>query len=97
MLHLSTLGACNVRREGAVEISLDAQQPKRLALLAYLAAARPFGPHRRDVLTGLFWPELDDTRARAALRQALHGVRKTLEDRNAMGTGTASLRLRHTR
>ena len=93
MLHLSTLGACNVRREGAVEISLDAQQPKRLALLAYLAAARPFGPHRRDVLTGLFWPELDDTRARAALRQALHGVRKTLGTDSISSRGLESVAL----
>src|SRR5919205_360129 len=43
-------------------------QPKRLALLAYLAVATPRGFHRRDRLLGLFWPELDEERARAAAR-----------------------------
>src|ERR1700694_3665606 len=46
-------------------------QPKRFALLAYLAAATPTGPHRRDTVLALLWPELDVHHARAALRQAL--------------------------
>src|SRR6184192_2568385 len=53
-------------------------QPRRLALLAYLAAASPQGFHRRDTLLALFWPELDQEHARAALRQALHVVRDAL-------------------
>src|SRR2546430_7791714 len=51
---------------------------RRLALLAYLAAARPRGLHRRDTLLALFWPKLDVEHARAALRQALHVVRDSL-------------------
>src|SRR2546422_1252612 len=51
---------------------------RRLALLAYLAAAPPRGLHRRDTLLALFWPELDQEHARAALRQALHVVRSAL-------------------
>jgi len=50
----------------------------RLALLAYLAAAAPRGLHRRDKLLGLFWPELDQEHARAALRQAVYVLRDTL-------------------
>ena len=67
---------------GAAAISPGnlSQQPKRLALLAYLAAARPRGPHRRDDLIGLLWPDVSQDRARAALRQALHGLRKALGD-----------------
>src|SRR6266568_3824233 len=53
-------------------------QPRRLALLAYLAAATPRGIQRRDQLLTLFWPELDQGHARAALRQALHVLREEL-------------------
>ena len=53
-------------------------QPKRLALLAYLAIARPIGFHRRDRLVGLFWPEHDQEHARAALRKGIHAIRKEL-------------------
>ena len=53
-------------------------QPKRLALLAYLAVANGGGPHRRDTLLTLLWPELSADRARAALRKALHYLREGL-------------------
>ncbi|HXE59432.1 MAG TPA: BTAD domain-containing putative transcriptional regulator, partial [Gemmatimonadaceae bacterium] len=48
-------------------------------LLAYLAvAAAEQTPVRRDVLVGLFWPELPTDRARAALRQVLFQLRRTV-------------------
>ena len=50
-------------------------QPKRLALLVYLAVARG-GFRRRDKLLGLFWPELDEVHSRDALSQALRFLRK---------------------
>src|SRR5690349_20392974 len=53
-------------------------QPRRLALLAYLASATPRGMHRRDQLAALFWPELDQDHARAALRQAVYVLRGAL-------------------
>ncbi len=53
-------------------------QPKRLAVLVYLALARPHGFQRRDRVAGLFWPEHSDFHARAALRKALHGIRQAL-------------------
>jgi DNA-binding SARP family transcriptional activator len=46
-----------------------------MALLAYLAIARPRGFHRRDKLAALFWPELSTERARAALRSTLTRIR----------------------
>ncbi|MDX1673214.1 MAG: BTAD domain-containing putative transcriptional regulator [Longimicrobiales bacterium] len=76
-MRLQILGAVDLSsdRDGSVEkLRL---QPKRLALLCYLAAAHPERPHRRDVLLEIFWPELDRVRARAALRQALHYVRRS--------------------
>ncbi len=52
------------------------QQPKRLALLVYLASAKPGKLIRRDSLLALFWPELDQDHARAALRRALYFLRQ---------------------
>src|SRR5260370_38056194 len=75
------LGALNLLGAGGGELTSVLAQPKRVALLAYLAAATPRRPHRRDSLVALFWPELDQEHARAALRQALHGLPPALGDR----------------
>jgi DNA-binding SARP family transcriptional activator len=55
-------------------------QPKRLALLAYLAVERPRGMLRRDALVAMFWREHDQEHARAALRKAVWGIRQALGD-----------------
>jgi len=55
-------------------------QPKRFALLCYLAIPKPGTMFRRDTLLGVFWPEGDFDRARTALRQALARIRRTLGD-----------------
>ena len=49
--------------------------PKRVALLAYLAAARPFG---FQSLLGLLWTDADQVRARATLRRTLRARRGML-------------------
>src|SRR5687768_13993232 len=64
-----------------------------MALLAYLAAALPRGPHRRDTLLALFWPESDGARARAALNQALYVLRKALGDEAIESRGDGDVRL----
>ena len=61
-------------------------QPKRLGLLGYLALAARDGHCRRDSLLALFWPELDNHRARRALNQSLYVLRQEL------GTDILSLR-----
>jgi len=66
-------------------------QAKRAALLAYLAAATPRGPHRRDKLLALFWPELDDAHARAALNQAVYVLRATLGEDAIVPRGDGAL------
>jgi DNA-binding SARP family transcriptional activator len=65
---------------GADGGSLDAllAQPKRLALLAFLAVDAPLRLHRRDALLLLFWPDSDEAHARGALSQALSFLRRTL-------------------
>jgi DNA-binding SARP family transcriptional activator/TolB-like protein len=78
MVELRLLGTVELRREGGGSVQSIVVQPKRLALLCYLAAARPHGPHRRDSLLALLWPELDADRGRAALSKALHHLRLSL-------------------
>ncbi|MBI2407652.1 MAG: hypothetical protein HYV19_05075 [Gemmatimonadetes bacterium] len=53
-------------------------QPKPLLVLAWLLLARPRGFQMRDRITGLFWPDLDEGRARASLRTALSTLRDAL-------------------
>jgi DNA-binding SARP family transcriptional activator len=93
MMRIAAFGPVRVFRDDSGELSLVGQQPKRLALLAYLAAARPRGPHRRDTLVALLWPELDQERARAALRQALHALRKSLGAEVVVSDGTEMIGL----
>ncbi len=56
------------------------QQPKRLALLAYLALSTAGTFRRRDSLIGLFWPDLDGEHARGALRRSLYFLRRGCGD-----------------
>src|SRR5438034_6212007 len=88
MIELSMLGRLSLTGADGREVRGLLGQPRRLALLAYLAAASPQGFHRRDTLLALFWPELDQEHARAALRQALHVVRDEL------GAGVLLIELR---
>lgn len=78
MIDFRVLGPPRISASDGRSVELLVRQPKRTALLAYLAAARPRGPHRRDRLLALFWPESDDARARAALSQALYVLRSAL-------------------
>jgi len=78
VIELRLFGGLDLRRSDGRELDSILTQPKRVALLAFLATATPYRLHRRDTLLGLFWPELDQEHARAALRQALHGLRQGL-------------------
>src|SRR2546425_1811871 len=78
MVEFRLLGTLSLTTPDGREAGSLLSQPRRLALLAYLAAATPRGPHRRDTLLALFWPELDQEHARAALRQSLHVLRSAL-------------------
>lgn len=79
MIYFQTLGTLDLRSEGT-QVRSVLTQPKRLALLAYLAVAEPRGFHARERLLALFWPESDQERARNALRQSLHYLRRSLGD-----------------
>lgn len=72
------MGSLDVLDDETGTLTSVVAQPKRVALLVYLAVARPSGFHRRDTLLALFWPELADARARDALSQALKFLRQGL-------------------
>lgn len=93
MIELRTLGAVDLRDPNGREVRAVLAQPKRLALLVYLAVAQPRGFHRRDTLLALFWPELDQGRARAALRKAVLVVRRGLGPGALLGRGDEELGL----
>ncbi|HEX6670142.1 MAG TPA: hypothetical protein VF061_11310, partial [Gemmatimonadales bacterium] len=78
MIDLRTLGSVDLRTADGREAATVLRQPKRLALLAYLAADLPRRFHRRDSLVALFWPDLDAGHARASLRRSLHFLRQGL-------------------
>ncbi len=73
------------------------RQPKRLALVAYLAIVTADGFTRRDQITAFFWPELDQSQARTYLRKALYGIREALADDLFPTRGEDELRLDPTR
>ncbi len=78
MIDLRTLGTLDLRVRDGPELLSVLSQPKRTALLCYLALAEPRGFHRRDTLLALFWPEADAEHAHASLRQAVRFLRRSL-------------------
>ena len=90
VIDLRTLGSLDLRQDGK-EVRPVLKQPKRLALLAYLAITTPRRFHRRDALLGMFWPELDQSHARAALRRAIYFLRQALGDEVIVGRGDEEL------
>src|SRR3954470_23038356 len=85
MSQLLTLGRVRLVATDGAESA--AAQPKRMALLAYLAVTSARGATRRDALLALFWPELGDEEARRALRQGLHYLRRVLGEDVFVGEG----------
>ena len=74
MLRLVTFGGLSL--ESANEAVAPRLSAQRLALLAVLAAEGEGDRHvTRERLTGLFWPDVDEERARHSLRQATYTLR----------------------
>ena len=92
-IELRVFGSLQLTATDGRDLESLLRQPKRTALLAYLATAVPRGFQRRDTLLALFWPELDDSRARAALNQALYILRNTLGDQGILTRGDGELAL----
>jgi DNA-binding SARP family transcriptional activator/tRNA A-37 threonylcarbamoyl transferase component Bud32 len=75
MIEFRALGPAElVGPEGADTRAVLARS-KLLGLLAFLTVGASRGFHRRDSLIGVFWAELDQGRARSAVRQSLYRLR----------------------
>jgi DNA-binding SARP family transcriptional activator len=72
-LKVYLLGAARIERDGA-PVEMDTR--KAMALLAYLAVSG--GNRQRDSLAALYWPDVDQSRARGALRRTLSTLNKAL-------------------
>ncbi len=92
-VELRVLGSLRLSASDERDLGSLVRQPKRTALLAYLAAAVPRGFQRRDSLLALFWPELDDAHARAALNQALYVLRNALGEQAIVTRGDGEVGL----
>ena len=79
MIELRLLGTLDLKATDGHAVHSILAQPKRLALLAYLALHTDHGA-RRDTVVALFWPDLDAAHARGALRQSLRFLRRELGD-----------------
>jgi WD40 repeat protein/DNA-binding SARP family transcriptional activator len=82
------MGRLDVRLLGPFQVTLDGEpltgfrSDKVRALLAYLCTERA-GPHRREKLAGMLWPDWPESSARANLRRALADLRSLISDRDA--------------
>ena len=77
VIQLRILGTIELLAEDGRSLLSLLTQPKRVALLSYLAA-RVGEFKRRDSIIGVFWPDVDQERGRHALRQAIYGLRRSL-------------------
>ncbi|MFL5612470.1 MAG: BTAD domain-containing putative transcriptional regulator [Gemmatimonadaceae bacterium] len=93
MFRLLTLGRCELFTDSLGEWSLLTTQPKRFALLTFLAVDAEGAVHRRDTLMAMFWPDWDETHARAALRKALHHLRRLVGPAVIVTSGTEEVSL----
>jgi DNA-binding SARP family transcriptional activator/TolB-like protein len=94
MLRLTTLGATDLRDRHGRAIRDVLKQPKRAALLVYLAVEGRKAPISRDRLVALFWPESDTARARNTLSQSLHHLRQAMGADFLESVGTTAVQVR---
>ena len=90
MIRLRTLGSVDLRASDDTQITTVLRQPKKLALLIYLAANGPVF-HRRDRLLALFWGESGEKEARGSLSQAVFQLRAALGKESIVNRGDDDL------
>src|SRR5688572_21415055 len=93
MIQLRTLGPLDLLGEDGSELRPILAQPKRLALLTFLAVAGKGGFQRRDHLVAVFWPERDSEQARAALTRAIYYLRQSLGEGVVLSRGDEEIGL----
>jgi serine/threonine-protein kinase len=75
---LDLLGKLDLTNKNGTRVLSIVAQPKRIALLAYLASGHGEPLKRRDRIVSSFWPDVDADKGRHALRQALYVLRGSL-------------------
>ena len=93
MIRLRTLGTLDLTHSDGPELRTVMSQPRRTALLVYLATATPRGFHRRDHLLTLFWSDDDLERARSSLNRAVYFLRRELGEGIIVSRGADELGL----
>lgn len=86
-LRFEVLGGLELVAEDGGRVLSVVAQPKRVALLAYLASGADSEFKRRDRIASVFWPDLEDEKARHALRQAVYVLRRSLGTDAVAGRG----------
>ncbi|MBN1138276.1 MAG: AAA family ATPase, partial [Anaerolineae bacterium] len=76
VLHIGMLGGFTLAWGDAARASIPSAVAR--SVFAYLLTYRD-RPHTRDLLAGIFWPELPDATARRRLSQALWQIRQALD------------------
>lgn len=92
-IQLRVLGSLELDGNAGRTFTEILSQPKRVALLTYLALTGPRGWQRRDTLQGLFWPERDREHAQCALRKGLYVLKQELGEGVIMRRGDQDVRL----
>jgi DNA-binding SARP family transcriptional activator/tetratricopeptide (TPR) repeat protein len=93
MIDLRVLGTLAIQSRNGDAPSVGVTQPKLLALLLYLALAKPSGPQSRESLMALLWPEADDGSTRHSLRNTLYGLRQALGEGAIVSRGEGYVEL----
>ncbi len=93
MITIAALGPLNVSEPTRGSLATLLAQPRRAALLVYLAVEGDGEFVSRDALLALFWPESDEPRAKAALRQALTFLRRSLGEHAILNRGDDAIGL----
>jgi DNA-binding SARP family transcriptional activator len=88
-VRLRTLGPIELTCAEPAAAARIVAQPKRLAVLAFLAARRAGERVSRDRILATFWPELPAARAQGALRNTLYFLRGALGGASLPGRGGA--------
>jgi DNA-binding SARP family transcriptional activator/TolB-like protein len=92
-LSVSALGGFELRADGQ---RIELRSRKAQALLVYLLL-NPMAAETRERLCGLLWSEHAEDKARASLRQVLHGLRELLEEHGFGGLSVDRESIRLTR
>src|SRR5690606_10005931 len=75
---LKLLGTCSLHGKDGRPVQSVLAQPRRFALLAYLALEGRSGGVARERIIDVFWPDASPDRGRGALNQAIFYLRRSL-------------------